>query len=425
MANDAEFAQKTARRGPVTERRKWVILPVVLLGFVVMALNWFSIAVAFPQIGAEFDLGVSELALLISVFLVGVGLFHIPSGLLATRFGLRVVLVLGLAIESVAAILSAMAADYVQLLLVRFVAGIGTSIFIAIGIAAVSVWYREKYLALALGLLSAGYSVGTALGLYTWAEVAEGMGWRNALAVGGGLGVLATVLIAAVYKTPPGNDGLDGERITIAAVRHTLGNRQLWLYGFAFLGTYGAFFAASQMLGEYGASTGALTSDQVGIAVLMLGLAGIPGSVVGGWLSDRLSKRRTFIVGAVLLQGLLLLALPITPPSLVWLSAAGIGFAFNGGWAVWQCVPGSSSGVRAEDIGTAIGLMLSITAVGGFLIPWGFGHIVETFGYSWAWVFLGGVGIVSGVTALIAREPSRIEHVAVASRRGAAGPLLR
>jgi MFS family permease len=139
--------------------------------------------------------------------------------------------------------------------------------------------------------------------------------------------------------------------------------------------------------------------------MLLLGLAGIPGSVVGGWWSDRLGQRRSFILAAVLVQGLLLLAIPVTPGSLLWLSAAGIGFAFNGGWAVWQCVPGSAGGVKSEDIGTAIGLMLTITAIGGFLIPWIYGHVVTALGYTWAWAFLGAVGIGCGAVGLLAHEP--------------------
>lgn len=406
----------TREREPAAEAstaRSWVILVAVTIGFIAMALNWFSIAVAFTDLGEELNVGTSKQTLLISVFLVGAGIGQIPAGLLATRYGIRAVVVLGLALESVATLLTLWASDYAQLLVLRFLAGIGTSIFIPIGIAAVSVWFRRGYLALALGVLSAGYSVGTTLGLYTWADLTVTMGWREAMALGGALGLLATLLIAVSYKAPPGEEQLEGVQVSSTAIRQTLGNLQLWLYGIAFLGAYGAFFAASNLFYDYGVTDRELTDGQIGFAVLVLGLAGIPGSILGGWLSDKLQNRKLFILGAIILQGVSLATLPVTPPELLWVQGAILGFAFNGGWAVWQCVPGNTRGVDSENIGTAIGLMLTITAAGGFLIPYVFGRIIESGGYAPGWVFLGAVTLVCAVAGFVAREPDQLGDQAV------------
>jgi predicted MFS family arabinose efflux permease len=388
--------------------RSWLVLAAVTAGFIVMALNWFSIAVAFTPMGDELHVSTAQLTLLISVFLVGVGLCHVPAGLLATRFGIRTAVVLGLTIESLSAVLTLWADDYSQMVILRLLAGVGTSLFIPTGIAAVSVWFRRGYLAFALGILSAGYSLGTTLGLYTWATLTEAIGWREAMALGGALGLLVSLAIAAVYKAPRGEDQLEGVKLTTDALRETLGNAQLWLYGLAFLGAYGAFFAASQLFGDYCENLRKLSSGQIGFAILVLGLAGIPGSLLGGWLSDRFERRKLFILTAIVIQGLALLALPVAPAGLLWLLGAALGFAFNGGWAVWQSVPGCTRGVKAENIGTAVGLMLTITAIGGFLIPYVFGQILESSGYRWGWFFLGAVTLVCAVAGFVAREPEKL-----------------
>jgi predicted MFS family arabinose efflux permease len=189
------------------------------------------------------------------------------------------------------------------------------------------------------------------------------------------------------------------------AIKETLGNPLLWIYGVAFLGGYGSYFAASQLLETYGEEGRHFGAGTAGLAALVIGLAGIPGSIVAGWLSDRFGRRRLVILGMTLLQAAGLLLVPVAGEGWFWVPALVIGFAFNGSFAVWQTVPGEDRSVSPENIGTAVGLMLSITAVGGFVLPWAFGLIVPAGGYAMAWVFLGVATLVFALVGLVGREP--------------------
>ncbi len=386
-----------------SDGRRWVMLVVLSLGFVMMTLNWFDLAPAFGPISGEFDVEIPQVALLISAFVAGYGICHIPAGLLSTRVGLRRTLVIGLALEGVTAVLSGLATGYTQLMVLRIICGIGASIYAGIGIAAVSVWFAGRAHAFALGVVSATFSLGAALGLYIWADVTGAIGWRQALVAGGALAVAVAALIGAVYRVPPGTGNLAGVRVTREAVRQTLGNRMLWMYGVAFLGGYGAYFAASQLVGGYGADERHFAT--AGVASLMIGLAGIPGSVFAGWVSDRLGSRRPVFLAMVLLQALGLLLIPVAGEAWFWLPPLVVGFAFNGAFAVWQTVAGEDRSVAPENIGTAIGLMLTITAVGGFALPWAFGLIVPAAGYGAAWVFICVATFAFALVGLRAREP--------------------
>lgn len=72
----------------------------------------------------------------------------------------------------------------------------------------------------------------------------------------------------------------------------------------------------------------------------------------------------------------------------------GIGFFLIFGFAAWSSVPGRVAGVAHEHLGTAIGLMLTIAAVGGSLVPVGFGAVVERAGFPAGWGFLAAVSLV-------------------------------
>ncbi|WP_329244992.1 MFS transporter [Actinoallomurus sp. NBC_01490] len=392
-------------RSPESDARRWAVLTVVSLGFVLMTLNWFDIAPTFGAVSDEFHMKIPQVALLISAFVAGYGICHIPAGFLSTRLGLRATLVIGLVVEGVAAVLSGMAGNYGLLLVLRIVCGVGASVYAGIGIAAVSVWFTGRRHAFALGVVSATFSLGAALGLYVWAEVVGALGWRHALVLSGALCALAGVVVGVVFRVPPGAGNLAGVSLSRKAVKETLGNPLLWVYGVAFLGGYGAYFAASQLLQTYGEDGRGFGSGVAGAAALVIGLAGIPGSVVAGWLSDRFGRRRPVVVAMTALQAVGLLLVPVAGAGWFWVPAFIVGFAFNGSFAVWQTVPGEDRSVSPENIGTAVGLMLSITAVGGFVLPWVFGLIVPGGGYTVAWVFLGVATMVFALVGLAGREP--------------------
>ena len=154
-------------------------------------------------------------------------------------------------------------------------AGIGGSIFIAVAFGAVTVWFEHRVLTLAVGISGgAAFSIGVAIGLYLWTSLQQAVGWH-------------TALTAAEFRTPAGATTLEGVAITRAGLRQALGHRDLWIYGLALLGGYGAYFTTSQLLSEYAVTVRGFTPTTGGLLAALIGLAGIPGSVLGGMWADR------------------------------------------------------------------------------------------------------------------------------------------
>jgi len=98
---------------------RWGMLALISAGFIALTLNWFDVAAAFPLIGAEFGVGLGPLSFLISLFLVGYGVAHIPGGMLATAIGMKKTLVIGLAVQGVAGVMSGLSYSYTELALFR------------------------------------------------------------------------------------------------------------------------------------------------------------------------------------------------------------------------------------------------------------------------------------------------------------------
>ncbi|WP_162486282.1 MFS transporter [Arthrobacter sp. Rue61a] len=379
------------------------MLAIVSAAFIAMAANQVNISTGFGEISAEFGLAISDVALLISVFVLTYGILHVPGGFVATRWGLKRAMAWGLTVEAIGVLMSATSTSFVWLIFWRGVAGAGAAVLAAVGIAAASIWFREsKHHALAVGIVVGAFSGGFALGLYTWAEITFLTGWRTSMAIGGGVCLVIAVIIAIWFRVPTGIDSLAGTRLTKQGLKEALGARNAWLYGIAFLGAYGSYFAATQLISGYGGTRG-FSGDVVALAALLIGLAGVPGSVVAGLVADRIANLRALFLTGVLLEALFLALLPFAGPTLFWLLALGLGFILNFTLAIWATVPGRSRGISPENIGTVVGLMLSISAIGGVILPWAFGQLVEKSGYTAAWIFLGISTAVVSVICLFAR----------------------
>ena len=184
----------TSARGVGEGPDRWGMLAVISLGIFALTLNWFDVATAFPLIGAEFKVGLGPLSLLISLYIVGYGLSHIPGGMLSTSIGMKKTLVLGLVVQGLAGIMSGLSYSYNELAFFRVVSGIGGSVFVAMTAAAMVVWFREKEVTFALGVTGgAAFSAGAAFALYVWLYLQRAIGWHASLVLAGVFELLVAV----------------------------------------------------------------------------------------------------------------------------------------------------------------------------------------------------------------------------------------
>jgi MFS transporter, ACS family, D-galactonate transporter len=405
-----------------TDATRWLMLGIISLGFISLTLNWFDVATAFGLIGAEFKVGLPSLSYLISLFIVGYGIAHIPGGMLATKLGMKRTLVLGLIIQGLAGIMSGLSYSYTELAWFRLICGIGGSAFIAVGFAAVIVWFQKDKVTLALGISGgAAFSAGAAFALYIWIYLQNATSWHTSLVLAGVFELIVAVVTAIWFRVPEGAPALAGARFDRQAMAAAVGSRDLWIYGLALMGGYGAYFTTSQLFTEYATLERHFDPSLGGLLSALIVLAGVPGSIAGGQWADRSRNIKGFVVGSLLAVALGLFLIPVVPTGALWVVGIGIGFFLIFGFAAWSSVPARVSGIRHEYIGTATGLMLTLAAVGGFFIPILFGHLVPHTSFDTGWVFLALVTVFFGLFGLLGRnvtsEATEVSHAASLSTR--------
>ena len=407
-----EGTPERSERGGITVNNRWIALAIIFASFIQFTLNWFCIIPAFGPIVGEMHLSFSQVGVIVGMFIAGYGIAHIPAGWIAERYGMRAAMLLGIALETAGAGLSAWAPSFATLLAGRFVCGVGGSVYLGSAVGLTTAWFRDRELATANGLITGvAFTVGAAIGLFGWSSIVAALGWRSALLVGAAIGVLTFILMAALFPTPPGSkaDVLRGEHLGAESLRRVFGSPTLWIMGLALLGGYGSYFSAAQLLPHY--AQGSLNLDAASaeaISIILL-VSGIPGSFVGGWLVDRvLGLLPTFLLSEAVV-GIALLLVPYLGRLGLEIAAGAIGGAGIAAFVGWVTIPGQRrDAFRVSDIPTAVGLMLTIAAVGGAVVPPLFSQIATAWGFGAAWAFEGLITLGFAALAIPALRPRRV-----------------
>ncbi|WP_428391649.1 MFS transporter [Lichenicoccus sp.] len=384
-------------------RQRWVALAIIFGSFIQFTLNWFSIIPMFHDLLVDLRMTPLQLGAVISAFIAGYGVFHLPGGMLAERYGMRTALLAGILIEAVGALVSGLTPSYGLLLVGRFLCGVGGSIYLGSAVGLTTAWFRDRNLAIANGLTTGvAFSLGAAIGLFGWGFVALWIGWRPAIVVGAAISFLTWLAMLFLYPEPPGQAGCapDDPHHSLASLMRVLGDPTLWIMSIAFVGGYGSYFATAGLLPGYAEQLGA-SAAYAGSLSAVLVLSGIVGAFIGGWLGDKvLGVVPTFLLGCTIEAGALL-AIPFLGLRMLWLPAALIGGSVIMAFVTWIGLPGlMGRRFRPSDVPTAAGLMLTLGAIGGVIIPPLYVAVASRYGAAAGWSMEGFVSLGFALIAL-------------------------
>jgi MFS family permease len=246
------------------------------------------------------DLGVSDTMM---GFLGGIAFatfytfLGIPIARMADKGSRRNVLAVCLAIWSGMTAVCGLAANFVQLLLARIGVAVGEAGGSPPAHSMISDMFPPSTRATALAIYALGIPIGTMLGNLGGGWINEAFDWRTAFMVVGLPGVLLAIVVRFTLKEPSrgGSEGLTiepGNAPPVGDVFRYLWSRKSFRYMalggslHAFVG-YGVGYWIPAMFSR---SHGIGTAD-MGMALFWLGFASIAGTILGGWMGDRLGAR--------------------------------------------------------------------------------------------------------------------------------------
>ena len=188
----------------------------VALAAMLTPLNSTLLAVGLPAIRSHFDVGVGEMTLLISVYLVAVAAMQPVSGRLGDAFGSIRMMMLGLVLLIAISAVSALATNFAMLILMRGLQGAATALVLPNGIAVLRKRTPSARLGTVLGMNGAALSIAAAVGPVVGGMLLLAGDWRLLFLVNVPLSVLAIAMLLRV--TPDAGQGRATLRIDLPSL---------------------------------------------------------------------------------------------------------------------------------------------------------------------------------------------------------------
>jgi ACS family glucarate transporter-like MFS transporter len=399
--------------------------------FVLSAISFLdrtNISIAGLQISSEYGLGNQRLGWIFSAFLIGYAGFQVPAGWLASRFGPRLVITLGVVWWGVATALTTLippgiSQAVVLLIGIRFALGAGEAVIYPAANQWVARWVPMQERGFVNGLIFAGVGAGSGLTppLLVW--FISHHGWRSAFWFSAVVGVIAGAVWWWAARDTPEEDprvsaselnairagitqdvaGKPGESAHAAISWRAILSRRdlpaLFISYFGFGYTAWIFFSWFFL---YMAQVRGFNLKASALFSMLPFLSMTIGCLAGGVISDRLTKTYGLRVGRCGLASVaffftaifLVLGSRVQSPQLAGVILAGGAGALyvsqSSFWSVSADIAGRSSGVFSSmvNMGAQVG-----GAVTASLTPW----VAQRFGWTTSFAIAAALAVVGAL----------------------------
>ncbi|WP_082393306.1 MFS transporter [Nocardia arizonensis] len=380
----------------------WVLLGAAF----VIAIGFGLVAPVLPQFARSFGVGVAAASAIVSAFAAMRLVFAPVSGRLVQRLGERSVYLGGLLIVAASTGASALAQSYWQLLVLRSVGGIGSTMFTVSSLALVIRMSPPEQRGRVSGLWSTSFLVGSVSGPLVGGAL-SGLGLRMPFVIYAAALLVATLAVHLSLR-----------RSHLAAPE-TSGALRLMSFGAALARPeyravlWSNFANGAAIFGVRMALVPLLVvevlkqpSGMAGVALTVFAAGNVAVLFWAGGLSDRFGRRPFLIAGAAICA----------------VGTAGLGYAPNLAWLLGtSVVAGIGSGMLTPTLQAALADVIGPKARGGPVLagfqmsadlgtvigPIAIGALAQQTSYGIALLVTGGLLALAALWWLVAPEPLR------------------
>lgn len=380
-------------------RYQWFVIGICILLNVIDGFDVLVMAFTASSVSTEWGLTGSQLGILLSAGLFGMGAGSLFLAPWADKIGRRPLILLCLLISGFSMIGASMVQNATELGIMRFITGLGIGGILASSNVIASEYASSRWRSLAVSLQSTGYAIGATIGGMIAIALISHFGWRSVF-LAGGLSTLF-MLVVAYFTLPESLDYLLvkqpknalecinqlGQRIgltrlvqlpevIISSAQPQMGIAKLFTAGLGlqtlllwlsfFFVMFGFYFVMSwtpKILSANG-----MTTEQGVTAGVLISAGGMFGAALIGLISARV---RVFYVQAAFLALtavlILLFVNNVGDLTIAFILAVFLGVLSNGCVAGLYAMSPSiyEADVRATGVGSAIGF----GRIGGILSP--------------------------------------------------------
>jgi MFS family permease len=408
-------------------RQDTLFNPVLIAGCIIILIS-FSIRASFGlfqiPVAEEFDWLREDFSFAIALQNLFWGIGQPLFGAMAERYGDRKAIIAGAACYATGLVLSSFAITPGQHQLLEMVIGFGIAgTGFGVILAVVGRSAPERHRSMALGIVTAAGSAGQIVGPPVAQLLLNSMPWQSVFIVFAGFIVLA-LLALPLMRLPPPEQRSESDDSMGTVLKQALKDPT---FAFIFIGFFSCGYQLAFITAHFPAfitemcsavapgsviqSLGISSTSMLGaVAIALIGLFNIGGTLLAGWLGHRYS-RKYLLAGIYLLRTLVAAAFilnPITPETVLLFSIA-MG-------SLWLATVPLTSGLVAhiyglKYMGTLYGIVFFSHQLGGFLGVWLGGRMYDLYAnYTLVWWIGVGFGLLSALIHLPVKEVPRSQE---------------
>ncbi|MDE2616104.1 MAG: MFS transporter [Burkholderiales bacterium] len=306
MEASIDIKPAAADRAAAPTKVRWKIFLMMLLLISINYIDRASLSVAMPLIAKEFDMSPAVQGLLLSSFFWTYAFMQIPGGMLADKFGPRVVIAGATLGWGFFQAIAAACTGWVSLLVTRLGLGAAEAPIYPAGGKLNGIWMTQHERGRGATLLDGGAPLGAALGALIIAGlIAHFDSWRVSFVVAG-VGTIVAGYFAWWYirNHPRQHPGVNEAEAVYIEAAHAADRaaepanasgkvldffkyRSVWGMFFGWMCFNALFYGLLTWMPTYLSKVHGLDIKQMGGAVFIMFFSGFVGEMVGGWIADK------------------------------------------------------------------------------------------------------------------------------------------
>lgn len=279
-------------------RHRWLQFAALFFASLVIGLNMFKVSPIMDLLSESFQIGIPDVAWLISVFTLAGIVLSIPSAQLLARTDAKKTGIIFLLFLVAGSLIGGFAPSYPVLLVSRILEGVSFVGFLFLGIVLIAHWFKPRERGLPTGLFLAFASLAQIIAFALVPPIVLAASWRTLWHLGTVLAVVALVIFAVVIRVPkPAGEAGTRESSAGALIQAFQNSKTLLAAGliclaafilYTYLNLYPRFF-----VDLYG-----VQPEQANVYSSMLGLFSIVFLVVLGFVISKINNAKLVILVA-------------------------------------------------------------------------------------------------------------------------------
>lgn len=362
----------------------WVVVTAVFAINAIIFGTRYSFGIFFKSIEGEFDLSRAATSGVFSVYMVLSPVFAVLGGWALDRYGpRRITFLMGLFTGLSLLLTSQVSSPWQLLITYSLLLAIGTGAAYIVMMSTVVRWFDKKR-GLALGIAGSGVGLGTVVMAPFVTYLIVNSDWRTAYIVMGLIAGLVVIFSSMLLRKDPSKIGVlpdgvkpdadrigskdeqDGTQPVSLSLLQALRTRNFWFLGITWLMWSLCLHLVLTHIVPHATDIG-ISAIDAAIVFSLISMASIPGRLIMGEVSDRVGRRASAIICALLQAGAMVWLIWAQDLWMFYLFALVYGFGYGGLDPSTLALVGEMFGLR--NIGVTMGALAVGWGIGAAIGP--------------------------------------------------------